>query len=769
MAKLTKFEGFHCFIAQSFRITDFYYHFFRNTGQGLILSKCLIVVSILHFKPTSLTLAQIKVKIMKLKHLAIASLFLFSVISCKNGESTSTTYTAEQMKDNPLVQESTLPYSAPDFSKIKQEHFKPALEYALQVETAAIEAIANNPEAPTFENTLVEMERANELLSRVASVFYALTSSDTNDELNALKEEMSPKFSEHSDNISLNEKLFQRIKTLYDQRETLNLDLEDGKLLEITYQGFVKAGANLSNEDKTKLKEINAKLATLTNQFGQILLDATNASALTITDVEQLKGLSQGDINALKVEGKDEWSIPIQNTTQQPLAQALESRDMREALFNKSWNRTNQGEFSTMDLIKEIVTLRNQKAKLLGFDNYAAWNLQDTMVKTPETVHEFFAKLVEPTVAAANREAVELQKMIAAEGSDFELAPWDWTYYAEKLRKEKYDLDENQIKPYFTLKTVLEDGVFFAATKLFGITFKERTDIPTYHPDVLVYELFEEDGSQLGLFYGDFFARPSKRGGAWMSNFVDQSHLFNKKPVIYNVCNYSKPAEGEPALLTYDEVETLFHEFGHALHGFFADQKYASISGTSVARDFVELPSQANEHWALHPEVLKNYAKHHETGEVMPQALIDKIKNASTFNQGFAFGEVLAAANLDFNFHSINEISEDFNADTFEKESLSKQNLWMTNVPPRYRASYFNHVFAGGYAASYYAYLWTDMLALDTGKWFDENGGLKRENGQRYRDMILSRGNTLEYKEAYKAFRGKEPGVDAILESKGLN
>src|SRR5690554_355543 len=729
----------------------------------------VLIGEILFINLTCLTLAETKLKLnMKLKHLAIASMFAFAIISCKQSEGSVKSYTEEDMKENPLVQQSSLPYFAPEFDKIKIEHFKPALEYGLQLQSEAIEQIVNNPEEPTFENTLVALEKSGEVLSRVSRVFYALTSADTNDELNAIKEEMTPKFSEHSDNIVLNEKLFARIKTLYDQIDDLDLDQEDRKLLEITYQNFEKEGANLNSEDKEKLKEINSKLATLTNRFGQTLLDATNAASVVVTDVEKLKGLTEGEINSLKVDGKDEWLIPIHNTTQQPLTQALDDRELREELFKASWSRTEKGEYSTLDMIKEIVQLRNDKAKLLGYDNYAAWNLQDTMVKNTETVFEFFGSLVQPTVEAANREALALQQMINASGEDFELAPWDWSYYAEKLRKEKYDLDENEIKPYFVLENVLEDGVFYSATKLFGITFKKRTDIPTYHPDVVVYELFEEDGTELGLFYGDFFKRPSKRGGAWMSNFVGQSHLFDTKPVIYNVCNYSKPDDGEPALLTFDEVVTLFHEFGHALHGFFADQKYPSISGTAVARDFVELPSQANEHWALHPEVLKNYAKHYETGEVMPQSLIDKIKNASTFNGGFSFGELLAAANLDFNFHTLNEISSDFDVNGFEKESLVEKGLWMENVPPRYRATYFNHIFAGGYAGSYYAYLWTDMLALDTGKWFDENGGLKRENGQRYRDMILSKGNTLDYHEAYREFRGKDPNVNAILESKGL-
>lgn len=702
----------------------------------------------------------------------MVSLMACLFLSCNDKKSDATDvtkFTAEQMKENPLVQESSLPYFAPDFTKIKDEHFQPALEYAFQVESEAIEKIANNPEAPTFENTFVEMEKAHELIDRVSNVFYALTGANTNETLKKLDAEMAPKFAAHTDNILLNTKLFQRIKTIYEDREKLALKGEDLKLVEVKYQGFVKAGANLNDDEKESLKGINGKLASLENQFGQILLEATNNLAFIIRDTAKLNGLTQSEINSIKVEGKTEWKIPIQNTTQQPFTSIIKDRKVRENLFQKAWSRTDGGEYSTLDIIAEIVKLRIEKANLLGYPSYAAWNLQDTMVKTTETVDSFFAQLVPGTVKAAGEEAKVLQEKIKSDGGDFELKPWDWTYYAEQVRKEKYDLDEGQLKPYFELKNVLEKGVFYSATKLFGITFKQRTDIPTYHPDVMVYELFEEDGTLLGLFYGDFFKRESKRGGAWMSNFVTQSHLLNKKPVIYNVCNYTKPASGEPALLTYDEVETLFHEFGHALHGFFADQNYPSLSGTSVARDFVEYPSQANEHWTLHPEVLKNYAIHHKTGEVIPQSLIDKLKKAAQFNQGFAYGETLGAAVLDFNYHTLSVLDKEFDVNEFEKSSLTEDNLWMENVPPRYRATYFNHVFGGGYAGSYYAYLWTEMLALDTGKWFDEKGGLNRENGQRYREMILSKGNTLEYKEAYKSFRGTDPKVDAILESKGFN
>ena len=709
---------------------------------------------------------------MKIRKLAIWFGMVLFVMSCNSKtkeEKEFKKFTAEEMKDNPLVQESTLPYFAPDFTKIKDEHYQPALEYAFQVESEAIEKIANNPQAATLENTLVEMEKARALLDRVSNVFYGLTGANTNETLKKLEAEMAPRFAAHTDNILLNAKLFQRIKSIYDNREKLALKGEDLKLVEVKYQDFVKAGANLNEEEKESLKGINGKLASLENTFGQRLLEATNSSAYLIRDTAKLKGLTSNDINSLKIEGKTEWKIPIQNTTQQPLTQTIEDRNVRENLFKKAWSRTDGGEYSTLDIITEIVKLRIEKANLLGYPSYAAWNLQDTMVKTTETVDQFFAQLVPGTVKAAAEEAKVLQAKIKSDGQDFQLEPWDWTYYAEQVRKEKYDLDEGQLKPYFELKNVLEKGVFYAATQLYGITFKPRTDIPTYHPDVLVYELFEEDGTLLGLFYGDFFKRESKRGGAWMSNFVTQSHLLNKKPVIFNVCNYTKPASGEPALLTYDEVETLFHEFGHSLHGFFANQKYPSLSGTSVARDFVEYPSQANEHWTLHPQILKNYAIHHKTGEPIPQALLDKLDKASKFNQGFAYGETLAAAVLDFNYHSLSVLDKEFDVNVFEKESLTEDNLWMENVPPRYRATYFNHVFGGGYAASYYAYLWTEMLALDTGKWFDENGGLNRANGQRYREMILSKGNTIEYKEAYKSFRGKDPGVEAILQSKGFN
>ncbi len=502
-------------------------------------------------------------------------------------------------------------------------------------------------------------------------------------------------------------------------------------------------------------------------QFNQTLLEANNAGAVYLSEKE-MKGVDE-NIKKSKKE-KDSYKIALLNTTQQPLLQSLEDRGARKKLFESSIHRADGKKHNTEDILLEMALLRAEKARILGFPDYASWSMQKTMAKTPKTVNEMYSKVIKPTVKKAKKEATVIQKMIAKTGGKFKLEPYDWNLYAEKVRKAKYDLDESQIKPYFDLKTVLEKGVFYAAEKLYGITFKERKDIPTYHPDVLVYELFNEDGSQLGLFYGDYFARDSKRGGAWMSNFVTQSKLYDKKPVIFNVCNYTKPAKGEPALLTYDEVTTLFHEFGHALHGFFANQQYPSLSGTSVARDFVEFPSQFNENWALHPVILKNYAVHYKTGKVIPQTLIDKIKKAGTFNQGYAFTEALAAGNLDMQWHTIPAGAEfeKIEVADFEKEALKKTGLLVKEVPPRYRSTYFSHIFGGGYAAGYYSYLWTEMLAHDAYDWFKENNGLNRKNGQRFREMILSQGNTQNYKDMYKAFRGSEPKIEPLLKARGL-
>lgn len=701
----------------------------------------------------------------------IPFLMLALMISACNNSKETKSNNDENMKDteNPLFAESTLPYYAPDFTKIKDEHFEPAILKGIAIQKKTIDEIANNPEEPTFENTVIAVEKSGELLDRSLQIFGALSSANTNDKLQAIDEAIAPKLAEQQDAIYLNDKLFQRFKKLYSQRESLNLDEESLKLLENYYEDFEIAGANLSAEDKEKLSEYNSKLATLTTQFGKTLLAANNAGAVTFSTKEDLAGVSEDVLKSREEKDGKGWTIPLQNTTQQPLLVSMDNRESREQLFKAATFRADGSANDTKDLVKEIVELRAQKAKLLGFDNYAAWSLQKTMAKTPDNVMKLFAGLVPAATAKAKAESDEIQKMIKSKGKDFILEPWDWNYYAEMVRKEKYDLDEEQIKPYFEMRNVLEKGVLFATNKLYGITFKERTDIPVYHEDVLVYELFEENGDTLGLFYADFFARPSKRGGAWMSNFVTQSKLYNTKPVIYNVCNFTKPSEGNPALLTFDEVTTMFHEFGHALHGFFANQQYPSLSGTSVARDFVEFPSQFNENWVLYPEVLKNYALHYKTGEQIPQELISKIKNSGTFNQGYSLTENLAASNLDMQWHTIPASKEIDDVIAFEKEALAKTKLDVVHaVPPRYRSTYFAHIFAGGYGAGYYSYLWTEMLHHDAFNWFEENGGLTRENGQRFRDMILSKGNTQDLEKGYKAWRGADPKIGPLLKARGL-
>jgi peptidyl-dipeptidase dcp len=675
--------------------------------------------------------------------LPILSAVLLIAIGCNTSKNDKMTDNTEQ---NPLLEVSDLPYGAPDFSKIKDEHYRPALLKGMALQKERITAIVESAEAPTFENTVVALEKSGVELERASAVYHALTEAHTNDTLKVLQKELSPKFSEHIDGIHLNEKLFARIKELYDKRESLQLDAESLKLLENYYEDFVIAGANLSAADKETLKQYNSELASLGTDFNQTLLEGTLAAAQVINGEK----------------------VAIVNTTQQPMLANLADRNARKQLFEAAWRRTDGGAHNTNEILTRIALLRAKKAELLGFKNYAEWSLQRTMVKNPKAIYQFFKDLVPASVGKAKTEAKEIQAQITKTGGDFVLEPYDWSFYAEQVRKAKYDLDENEIKPYFELKTVLEKGVFYAATKLYGITFKERKDIPVYHPDVVVYELFEEDGSPLGLFYGDFYARESKRGGAWMSNFVSQSKLFGTKPVIYNVCNYVKPTEGKPTFLTYDEVTTLFHEFGHALHGFFANQQYASLSGTAVARDFVELPSQFNEHWALYPDILKNYAIHYATKELIPEVLINKIKNASTFNEGYAFTEVLAAANLDLQWHTIPADTLIGNVNDFEKTALEKTGLWVKEVPPRYRSSYFAHIFGGGYGAGYYSYQWTEMLCHDAYQWFEENGGLTRANGQRFRELILSKGNTMDYEQMYLNFRGKAPSIEPLLKARGL-
>lgn len=699
----------------------------------------------------------------------ILKILLLSIVVTSCQKNQKDTLSNMNTETNPLLSESNLPYFAPDFNSIKNKHFKPALLEGIKQQKLAVEKIANSNETPTFDNTILALEKSGALLDRVSNVFYALTSAHTNDSIKIIQEEIAPKLSELNDAIYLNGELFNRVKELYNKKDSLKLDSESLKLLENYFENFEIAGANLSPDKKEILKKYNTELATLTTKFNQTLLEANNAGAILITNQEELEGLSDSQLKSLKDTAKGGWVIPLQNTTQQPLLQSLTNRKTREKIFMSSWKRADGTENDTKNIIKEIAKIRASKATLLGFNNYAEWSLQKTMAKKPENVFNMFKGLIPAATKKAQNESDEIQKMITAKGEDFTLEPWDWNYYAEMVRKAKYDLDEEQIKPYFQLKTVLEKGVFYAAEKLYGITFKQRTDIPVYHEDVLVYELFEENGDQLGLFYGDFFARSSKRGGAWMSNFVTQSKLYNKKPVIYNVCNFSKPIQGEPELLTFDDVMTMFHEFGHALHGFFANQQYPSLSGTSVARDFVEFPSQFNENWALHPDILKNYALHYDSGQSIPQSLIDKIKKSGTFNQGYSLTENLAASNLDMQWHTINADDDISDANDFEKEALRTTKLDVVHaVPPRYRSTYFSHIFGSGYAAGYYSYLWTEMLHHDAYNWFENNGGLTRENGQRFRNMILSRGNTINLDQMYRDWRGGDPKIEPMLKARGL-
>jgi peptidyl-dipeptidase Dcp len=675
---------------------------------------------------------------------------------------------------NPLLTASELPFQAPPFDKIVDADFQPAIEEGMKQQLAEIEAIANSTEEPTFDNTIVAAEKSGVLLKRAQNVFSALTGANTNDTLQKVDEEESPRLAAHSDAIYLNDKLFKRVESLYEKRDSLKLDPESARLLKVTYDNFVHAGAKLSEADKTKLKDLNKEESTLSTKFTNVLLAATKAGALVVDDKKALDGMSDGDIEAAATAAKErkldgKYVVALQNTTQQPALQGMNDRDTREKLFKASWERAEHGDANdTREIITRIAQLRADRAKLLGFPNYAAWKLDDQMAKTPAAAEKFMERLVPAAVARATAESKDIQQVIDQEKGGFQVQAWDWDHYAEKVRKAKYDLDEAQIKPYFELDNVLQNGVFYAANQLYGLTFKERKDIPVYQPDVRVFEVFDKDGTSMALFYCDYFKRDNKNGGAWMSNFVDQSKLFGLKPVVYNVANFTKPAAGQPALLSFDDVTTMFHEFGHALHGMFAAAQYPSLSGANTARDFVEFPSQFNEQWASDPKVFANYAKHYQTGAAMPDDLVAKIKKAKSFNQGYAMSELISAALLDMQWHMIAPGTPKQDVDKFETDALKKAGFTLAQVPPRYRSSYFQHIWGNGYAAGYYAYLWTQMLDSDAFEWFKEHGGLTRENGQIFRDKILSRGNTEELGKLYRDFRGKEPSIEPMLKDRGL-
>lgn len=683
---------------------------------------------------------------------------------------------------NPLLLKSTLPYELPPFDQITNAHFGPALEAGMAEQRREIDAIAHDRAAPTFENTIVAMERSGQLLTRASSVFFNLTSSNTNPELEKLQAEMAPKLSAHSDAIFLNPELFARVSALYEQRNSLKLDSESQRLLERYETLFVRAGAKLSEAQKTRLRQMNEQLSTLTTQFSQTVLKGVNASAVVFDKVSDLDGLTKEQIavaaeaaKSRKLEGK--WVIALLNTTGQPPLSQLKNRATRERIYKTSMARGWGGEFDTTQLIAKIVKLRAERAALLGYPNHAAYVLEDETALTPAAVNKMLTQLAPPAVANAKKEAADMQQLIDAQAKangtkPFTLAAWDWDFYAEQVRAAKFSYDESQVRPYFEMDRVLRDGVLFAAHELYGVNFKERKDLPVYQPDVRVFEVSNADGSPLGLFLVDWYARDNKRGGAWMNSFVDQSRLFGTKPVVVNNLNIPKPPQGQPTLLTFDEVTTAFHEFGHALHGLFSSVQYPQFSGTNVPRDFVEYPSQYNEMWATEPRVLANYARHYQTGKPMPQALMDKVLAATRFNQGFATTEYLAAAMLDQSWHQLQPNQTPSAADTaaFEAAALKQAGVDLSAVPPRYRSTYFSHVFANpiGYSAGYYAYIWSDVLARDTQHWFKTNGGLKRENGDTLRQKVLSKGFSVDALTMFKDFYGKAPDIGPLLESRGL-
>ncbi|WP_425128216.1 M3 family metallopeptidase [Qipengyuania flava] len=677
--------------------------------------------------------------------------------------------------------DSSLPFQTPDFSAISEDDYMPAFEQGMAIQQAEIQAIIDNPAAPTFENTIVALEKSGRMLGRVARVFFALTGSNTTDRLDEINTEISPKLTAHGDSITLNPELFARVKAVYDNRAAMSMTREDAKLLEDTYEGMVHAGALLTEAERERVKAINSELSTLTTEFSQAARAAMNDTPVFFDSRSDLAGLSENDIQSaadLAAENGQpgKFAIALQNTTQQPLLPTMENRAAREKLFMASYHRADgRMDVDTRMLIAKIATLRAQKAALFGEPDWASYAMWDRMAEKPETALGFMEQMVPALAATQRREAAMLNEAIAADGGDFEVKPWDWYRYANKIKAERYDLDEDAVMEYFVLDKVLEDGVFHMAEKLYGLTFERRTDLPVYHPDVWTYTVFDRDGSELGLFYFDPFQRPSKRGGAWMSNFVDQSDLWGTSPVIYNVLNIPKAPEGEVQLVSFDWVNTTFHEFGHALHGFFANQKYESLSGTATARDFVEYPSQVHEMWATWPSVLSNYAKHYETGETIPDEMIAKIEAAAKFNQGYDFGEVVEAALLDMKWSALSPaeaaaIDTPEKVDAFERRSLEELGLEIDLVPPRYRSTYFNHIFSSpsGYSAGYYSYLWTEMLDRDSRKWFRENGGLTRENGDHYRATVLSQGGTMDYFKMFENFAGRAPDVTPMLEARGL-
>lgn len=706
--------------------------------------------------------------------LLVASCAL-QLISSAAPQSDETAVTEDNWSENPFAAPSTLPFEAPDFTRIRVEHYLPAFQKGIAEQLEEIKAIASQDAEPTFENTVEAFEKTGALLTRVEQVFYNMTGSHTNPDIQNIQAEMAPLLAAHSDNIQLNRALFARFEILSQNRDSLGLTGEQQEVLRRHYENFVRAGARLSDEEQARIRTLNEQLSTLETKYDDNILAVTKERSVVVDSVDELDGMSKADIAAAAQKAKErghdgKYLLEISNTTRVPILSSLNNRALRERVWKSSATRAlgeNEG-IDNRPIILEMAQLRAERAALLGYPNHAAYKLQNQMARTPEAALKMLTDLAPGVVARVNEEADELKAMIRQTGGDHELEPWDWEYYAEKVRTEKFQVDAAAVKPYFESNNVLENGVFFTMRKLFGVEFKERKDIPLYHPQVRVFDVLEKDGSQIGLFYIDFYSRDSKRGGAWMSSFVDQSKLLNDKPVIINTLNNAAPADGEPGLMTFDNVTTMFHEMGHGVHGLFSDVTYPSVSGTNTPRDFVEFPSTFEEDWAIQPEILANYARHHETGEPIPQDLLEKVIRASRFNQGFDTLEYLSAAILDMEWHvlSQDEIPDDVEA--FEAAVLKKHGIDIAAVPPRYRSAYFTHIWSSGYEASYYAYIWSEVLAADAFAHMIETGGATSENGRRFRSEILSRGSSRDPMKSYRAFRGADPTVDALLIRRGL-
>lgn len=706
----------------------------------------------------------------KMLLIGMATVTLLAVTSCSGAKK-------DPMEGNPFKEASTLPHKVPDFSVIKNEHYLPAFKEGINQKRAEIQAIIDNEEAPTFTNTILPYEDSGALLTRVSGAFFPISSADGTDEIKAIEAEVIPLLTAFNDEITFNQALFDRIKVVYDN-EYETLEGEDKKLLEEIYKGFVRAGANLDAEKKAELEKINGRLAVLQQEFVKMNIDARNKAIVAIENVEELAGLSESAIAQCQADAKEAgisapYAIVISNTTQQGILASLDVRATREKVFNASVNRSNgMGEINTYPIIYEMAQLRHKKANILGFKDYASYSLSDAMAMNPENVWSFFRDLIKVYRPAADKETAEIEAFARkTEGSDFILQPYDRFYFSAKMKEEKYNFSADDVKPYFEVDKVLHDGVFYAAQRVYGLTFKERFDLPVYHKEVRVYDIYDADGSLISIFYTDLFRRPTKGGGAWMGEFHSQSHRNNQIPVIYNVCNYTKAPEGQPSLLSWDDVTTLFHEFGHALHGLLSNVEYATLSGTNVTRDFVELPSQFNEYFASVPEVFNNYAVHYETGEAMPEELKAKMLESINFHAAYALGENLASSSLDLAFHTL-ESADQLTADNvaaFEDQALEKMGLLNAQIPPRYKTSYFNHVWGGDYAAGYYSYLWSEVLAVNVADFFTANGSLNPEVGKAYRESILSRGNTRDLSLNFTEFTGLEhPNAASLLPARGI-